>query len=508
MKNDKISRRQFLRRAGQAAVGGGLLYAVGGAVAKPRFGFASKGDKKAAEKAMPGVEGDLWKQYAGTKLIFMSENTPPSYAIKTRAEEFTKLTGMEIEIRQDTLSTVQEKVGIDLKGGTTSYHLNYAQDKPMSTMFADYWADFNEFIGDDTLPQDPDGYGEEVWGPGWLDCTGYFYDRSRLVALPYDNAVAVAMYRQDLFEKYSKQFEAEYGYPLQYTENTTWKDVIDIANFFNRADIKDVEYGVGFQALEGWAGQLCYQRMLYAHGQWEEWDFEDPYIGSRTPGPCNWGDDQSVATIGHMRELFKVAHPESLSWNWSGVNTGYITGKIALCFNYGEFAAAVEDTENSVASGGKTGYALDPKGESSWIVNGKQGVNGTNYGIGGIAINGNLSKDMQRAAFIFATYATSAAVQKSVLKELGGTPTRMKVLNDPEVVEAMKRPTTMPNALTYPPSLAGCKAPHVVPGPKLPKFNEYMQTQSIEIAKTMAGKQSPEQCAKVLKKRLDQMNGV
>jgi multiple sugar transport system substrate-binding protein len=503
--SDRLSRREFIKRSGMAALSGGLLYAVGGSIARPRFSYAGK-DKEGGVKK--GTSGDPWRQYEGTKLIFMSENTPPSYAIKTRAQEFYDLTGMEIEIRQDTLSTVQEKVGIDLKGGTTSYHLNYAQDKPLSTMFADYWADYYKFINDDTLPQDPDGYGPEVWGPNWLDTTGFFYTRDRLVALPYDNAIAVTMYRQDLFEKYSKQFEAEYGYPLEFTKETTWKNVLDMGKFFNKPSIKEVEYGVGFQALEGWAGQLCYQRILFSHGQWEEWDFEDPYVGTRNPGPCKWGDDQSLETLSHMKELFNVAHPESLSWNWSGVNTGYTTGKIAICFNYGEFAASVEDPDNSVAAGGRTAYALCPKGEPSWIVNGGRAVNGTNYGIGGIAINGNLSEDMQRAAFIFAIYATSAKVQKEVLKELGGTPTRMKVLNDPEVKKAMTRPTTMPNALTYPPSLEGCTAPNDVPGPKIPKFNEYMQTQTIEISKFLAGQQSADAAARTLKRRLDQMHGV
>ena len=68
---------------------------------------------------------------------------PPSSAIKARAKEFFDLTGMEIDIRQDVLSTVQEKCGIDLKGGSTAYQLNYAQDKPMGTIFGDYWADMN-----------------------------------------------------------------------------------------------------------------------------------------------------------------------------------------------------------------------------------------------------------------------------------------------------------------------------------------------------------------------------
>jgi multiple sugar transport system substrate-binding protein len=495
----RSSRRQFLANAGKAALGLGITSVAGGFLSKSKVYAASKSDAMGDPK--------LWKQYAGSKLVFLSENTPPSSAIKARAKEFFDMTGMEIDIRQDVLSTVQEKVGIDLRGGGKDYQLNYAQDKPMGCQFTDYWADMAPFMNDPTLPQDPEGYGDDKWGYRWLDVCGRFYDRSKIVSLPYDNAVAVMFYRKDLFEKHTKEFEKQFGYPLEYTDNTTWKNVIDFMKFFNTGK-HGVEYGYGFQAMEGWAGQLDFQRPLYATGEWQEWDMPDQFVGTRNPGPCRWGDDQSVMTLTKMQELYKNAHPESLSWDWSGVNNAFQTGKVAMCVNYGEFAASVEDPKQSVAAGGKVGFGMDPKGEPSWIVNGKKAVNGTNYGIGGIAINANLSKDLQRAAWIFSIWATSKQVQLSVLKELGGTPTRMSVLNDPDVVKGMKRPTTMPNALTYPATLKAVVAPHVVPGPKIPKWNEYATIQCIEIAKCMAGKQGPAETAKILKKKLDQMHGV
>ena len=490
------SRRQFLGTVGTAAVGTGLACVAGGFLSKPSRTYA----------ATKGVDSKLWRQYAGTKLVFLSENTPPSSAIKARAKEFLALTGMEIDIRQDVLSTVQEKVGIDLRGGGKDYQLNYAQDKPMGCQFGDYWADMTPFMNDPTLPQDPEGYGDDKWGYRWLDVCGRYFDKSKTVALPYDNAVAVMFYRKDLFEKHSKEFEKQFGYPLVYTDETTWKNVLDFMKFFNTGKY-GVEYGYGFQGLEGWAGQLDFQRPLYALGEWQEWDMPDQFIGTRNPGPCRWGDDQSVKSLTVMRDLYKNAHPESLSWDWSGVNNAFQTGKVAMCCNYGEFAASCEDPKQSMTAG-KVGYGMCPKGEKSWIINGKKAVNGTNYGIGGIAINGNLSKDMQRAAYIFSIWATSKEIQLSVLKELGGTPTRMSVLNDPDVVKGMQRPTTMPNALTYPATLKAMIAPNVIPGPKIPKWNEYATIQCIEIAKCMAGKQGPEETAKSLKKKLDQMHGV
>ena len=61
-------------------------------------------------------------------------------------------------------------------------------------------------------------------------------------------------------------------------------------------------------------------------------------------------------------------------------------------------------------------------------------------------------------------------------KELGGTPTRKSVLAIPEVQAARKRPTTMPNALTFDVVYDfGIKDPNFVLGPKIPEANEYHQ---------------------------------
>ena len=159
-----------------------------------------------------------WRQYEGSKLVFMSENTPPSFAIRDNIKSFYDLTGIEVEILTDGLPTVQQKVGIDLRSGQADYQLNYVQDKPIGSPFADFYADLNEFSMDDTLPLDPQGYGDNVWFENYLDACGVYYERGPIRAFPYDCAVSCTFYRQDLFEKLSKDFEADYGYScLLYT---------------------------------------------------------------------------------------------------------------------------------------------------------------------------------------------------------------------------------------------------------------------------------------------------
>ncbi|MBT6831327.1 MAG: hypothetical protein HOA58_17560 [Rhodospirillaceae bacterium] len=140
-----ISRRKFLELGGGAAVAlgaGSLGVGLGSVISKHPVHAASSMDAK-------------WRQYEGSKLVFMSENTPPSFAIRDNIKSFYDLTGIEVEILTDGLPTVQQKVGIDLRSGQADYQLNYVQDKPIGSPFADFYADLNEFSVDDTLPLDP-----------------------------------------------------------------------------------------------------------------------------------------------------------------------------------------------------------------------------------------------------------------------------------------------------------------------------------------------------------------
>ena len=148
-----------------------------------------------------------------------------------------------------------------------------------------------------------------------------------------------------------------------------------------------------------------------------------------------------------------------------------------------------------------------PKGAPDWIKNGGQAVNGTNCGIGGIAINANATEALQRAAYIFAIWSTSKETQLGTLKTLGGTPTRKSVFAVPEVEAARHRPSTMPNALTFDAVYdLGIKDPNFVLGPKIPKANEYYSIIASQTQRMLAGELSPAETGAELKSQLDTLN--
>jgi multiple sugar transport system substrate-binding protein len=496
-----VSRRKFLELGGHTAValGAGSL----------GVGLSSVINRKPVY-ASSSMEAK-WRQYEGSKLVFMSENTPPSFAIRDNIKAFYDLTGIEVEILIDGLPSVQQKVGIDLRSGQADYQLNYVQDKPIGSPFADFYADLNDFSMDETLPLDRQGYGDEVWFENYLDACGVYYDRGPIRAFPYDCAVSCTFYRQDLFEKLSKDFEADYGYRMEFNDDTTYKNMIDFAAFFKMMHARDssIPYGYGqHHGSFGWTTQLDIQRHMYAQNQWLDFAVDDT-LGSKNPGPANWGDAQSVKAMEGYKALADVSHPDNLANGTLELNTVYAAGGVAMQIQYHEFAASVEDAEQSVAAGGRTAYAMGPKGDVAWNVETSNVVNATNCGIGGIGINAGASMDLQRAAFIFASWACSHETQLMVLQGVGGTPTRKSVLDLPEVKAARNRPTNMPNALTFEAVYdKGIRSPNMVLGPKLPKANEYHEIVRVGAQQCIADELSAQEACESIGSELNAMHGI
>jgi len=466
-------------------------------------------------------EAEKWKQYSGTKLTFLTENTPPSTGIKQLVErgDFKKLTGIDVEIIQQDLPVMLQKAELDLRSGGTAYDLIYGQDKPVTSVLADYFEDMRPYTEDGSLPQAKEGYGEDSWYPNYLAVAGYAYS-DRLTGLPYDAAVSVFAYRRDLFEKYSKQFADEYGYAMEYGPDSTWKNVLEFAQFFNKLRQTDssVPYGVGLHLGQfAWTTQLDIQRILYAHGGWREFDIDD-VEGSKDPGPTRWGDEQSVKGLELYKALFEASTPDALSLGTVEVADAYNAGKIAMVPQFHEFAASFE-AESSAGGGGKTAYDISPKGDAEYLVGSGELVNGTNCGIGSIAINAAASEDQKRAAWIFAVWATSVDVQAENLAISGGTPTRIAVGDLPDIQKATGKsygagdtgrvgPSKFPNALTFPAVEVGMATPNAVLGPKIPKFNQYVTIVANAIQKMCAGETSPEETARSIQTQTDELHGV
>src|SRR3954466_8108053 len=166
-RDDGTSRRELLQRAGMGAA----------ALTLPGW-LAACGDSGGTVKANPAA-GE-WKQFSGTTLNFISENTAPTSAIAANLAPFKELTGIDIKISQLELTALVQKVALDLASGLGSYQILYADPYQILAPYHEALVDLDEMMKNPDLPKLED-VGDFI--PTQLDAAGRFVDKQKLYAL-------------------------------------------------------------------------------------------------------------------------------------------------------------------------------------------------------------------------------------------------------------------------------------------------------------------------------------
>jgi multiple sugar transport system substrate-binding protein len=473
-----LSRRDFLRISGAGLAGAALL------------GAAGCGEESAEQAA----GGNIWKQYKGTTLNFISENTPPTAAIAANLKPFTDLTGINVKITQIELGALVEKVALDFGSGEGQYQIIYADPYQVLAPYYQGLAELNTFNEDDSLPSIPKGTGDFI--PTQLDAAGKF-ESEELYALPYDAPTMIWMYRKDLFEKYGQQLEQDLGFDPMPSDSSTWDQYYQIAKWFNdNAD--EVKYGTGHQAKQYDSLMCDFSNILWAYGgDYFENGVEVGRLGSEDPGPAQLDQPKALEAAEFYNKLLSIAHPGSTTWDWSGVDEAFRAGELAMTPNWHEFAAGIEASD----LGGKVGYAKLPSGPARTA---------DMYGGTGIGINGGAPEDEQRAAWLFVVWSTSPQTQRMGLfsEEGGGTPTRQSVYQMPEVQKAEKRPSDAPNMLTADAVSKAWESQNIGLRPKIQQWNKCDTVIFTEVSKMLAGDKSPEEAMRAAKEGFDRATGA
>ena len=97
-------------------------------------------------------EGFDWRQFEGTTINFISENTTPSTAIAANIDLFESVTGIKVVIEQADLNAVIEKVGLDVNARTAKYQVAYLDPQQIMAKNKDNFVDLNKFNDDPALP--------------------------------------------------------------------------------------------------------------------------------------------------------------------------------------------------------------------------------------------------------------------------------------------------------------------------------------------------------------------
>lgn len=169
---------------------------------------------------------------------------------KQLAEEFTKSTGIKVNIVEMDLPTMYEKEVLDIVGGTGAYDII-----TWNVSWKSEWAN-NEYIYplDDYIARDAKEVQFEDISAALEAVSGQW--QGITYGLPYYTFTPGIFYRCDLFENPDEMaaFKAKYGYDLDIPQ--TYQQMADIAEFFHRqpgetlaGKTLDKEFfGIGLQA--------------------------------------------------------------------------------------------------------------------------------------------------------------------------------------------------------------------------------------------------------------------
>ncbi|WP_445189673.1 extracellular solute-binding protein [Pseudonocardia sp. Cha107L01] len=474
-----VSRRGFL---------GGAL---GGAAALAATGLLS-GCGGSGSGVSRHLDAGMWRQYAGSTLNFISENTAPTAAIAANVTPFTELTGINLNIVTLELSALVQKVALDLASGHSTYQAIYADPYQVLAPYSKGLVDLRELMADRSLPQVPLGVGDFI--PTHLEAAGKFVSPDTIFALPYDCPTLIWQYRRDLFEKYHDRMAHDLGFDPMPGDTSTWDQYYAIARWFNDNARDDVPYGTGHQAKQHDSLMNDFSNVLWAHGG----DYFDNGgqvggLGTVDPGPCRLDSPAAIEAANFYSKLLSIAHPGSLTWDWDGLGNAFAAGQVAMCPNWHEYAAT-----NESKLPGKVDYAPMPRGP----------VRSANmYGGTGLGISASTTDDERRAAWLFAVWATSPEIELANLKSKagGGTPTRTSVYQLPEVAAAEHRPSSMPNILTAPAVSKAWRPENIGLRPKIPMWNECDTAIFTQLSRMLVGDSRPDEA---MRATTDQINRI
>ena len=390
--------------------GMGLLFAGGG---------KAEEEEEMEETKAFATEEEMWKQFSGMELNFLTEDTPAAGAIVTLLPEFEEMTGIKINVTRTNISDLVTKLMLELGSGSTSMHIIYSARWQIPPGRSDILSDLRKFEDDPSLPKvnfDDFFYKQFI-------TTSHFVDKERIIGVPHDASTMIWFYRTDIFKKYKADFKADYGYDWTPGENINWDQYKEIATWMND-NVDEVKYGAGHMSKQ-WNSLYCdFSNVFWSFGAR---GFENPETeswGVVFPGRCMWDSPEAIAAAEYYKDLVQnIAHPSSIAWDWADLAEAMAKGdEIAMCFNWHDFIITFQDPDRSKIVD-KVQAAVMPTGPAG----------SRNYHSGAaLAINGAAPMKYQKASWLFLVWQASIPVQKEIFK-MGSTPVRLSTYDDPEV---------------------------------------------------------------------------
>lgn len=354
-----------------------------------------------------------WKQCEGTILNFICEDNINANILSKECEEFTKVTGIKVNIKRMDFNTLEEKINMEFISKTAQYDLIYVDPYKTLNRFSYGLEDLYKYEKDETLPHIVGGLNS--FSNDQLDVCSYFINREKLLSIPFDSTTMILFYRNDIFMEYNDQMKNDLGYnPNPGFGDFTWDQYIEVSNWINKnVDKKKIKYASLTMSAKHNSIYTAFSTILSSYGGDYFNNEKITRLGSNTGPVLQSRFSEFYTALLKFKEIIALNPHNSQGYTWDEVANAFATGEVAMMINWDENISAVE---NSYLAG-KVSYSILPKGtlRSANI-----------YGGSGIGINSYSDNKKKLAAWMFIVWATSPEVQlKSFTNKDGGTlPTR------------------------------------------------------------------------------------
>lgn len=280
-----------------------------------------------------GEEEDLLPQTADkvkqkkTLRVLLTDSLN-SDAIKALLPNFSRTTGIEVEIVTRELSEMYDAIHQDRSG--KQYDI-YSIDMPWLKELAEkkMIASLNSFVGSH----------EKIFSVFSEDVLDKFSRiNGNIYAIPYGFSVQLLFYRKDLFDKIKNQrlYFEWYGEELRLPQS--WEEFNRIARLFTRKYNPDSEtkYGVtlGGNAVSS-AGCEFLARLWAMNGSL--FDKGELFTDCETV----------VKALDNYLQAFAYANPRAVDWRWNEQVEAFLNGDAAMMIMFTEYVSALTEKSHS-----------------------------------------------------------------------------------------------------------------------------------------------------------------
>lgn len=348
------------------------------------------------------VLANPYEPYKGETLVVNFPAHPHYDAVMKILPEFTKETGIQVEVDQLQYLKMREKQTLELTKSKGDYDLiSYVVFSKADYVYADQLENLARYFMNPKLA-DPaydaadliEGYvgnigvagGEKGYLPG---PTGSLY------GVPFGSETSVLGYRKDIFEKHN----------LKVPE--TYDELLDLA-----CKIPELEPGMGGVASRAASGHHASHAFLLHLAPLGGRIFDDAW------NPI-LNNEAGIKAAQALKTIVDCGPEGAKTFGFAEAGTSFLQGNTAMFLDSTVFAGQVNDPEQSKVVG-KVGWAPHPMGTRR----------GSQTGGFGIAIPKNAQH--KEAAFLLLQWLTSKKVDRLIALE-GGNPSRYSSHADAEV---------------------------------------------------------------------------